>query len=342
MSKDTRESARDKGAASPVDEDPFLAVPPVEIQRDKFNGNAVAYTLAVDSEGTMVPFFLERRGVENTIREHESISEDDAVVLARHIKDLYLRHPFDGRADYIASLAGQCLTLKEGSTMPDECITASAQLKVPPRVSFILAKLEMPPIVSFNLAIPAGLDRAFGVQSFTWLWSRCESVARELGRRRFPSISFTDHFGFVPGHARHVRRDSKRESEDVPVALAPIPVVPAPNEATITEYIRHAASKADYWDALVKAAAMLREYQQSAGDALQGWLIEAADRETRRPDGRKAAKWPKDALRDYAIIEAVSPEISPRGVGMGFASMVKVVDSNHYREPRSESHGDRV
>ena len=37
-----------------------------------------------------------------------------------------------------------------------------------------------------------------------------------------------------------------------------------------------------------------------------------------------------------------SPEISPRGVGMGFASMLKVVDSNHYREPRSESHGDRV
>lgn len=81
-----------------------------------------------------------------------------------------------------------------------------------------------------------------------------------------------------------------------------VPVVPAPDEATITEYIETAQSEADHWDALVKAAATLREHRQPFGGALSDWLIEAAGRNTSRPKGTTAAKWPAGALRDHTII----------------------------------------
>ena len=223
MSKDTHESALDKGGASPTDEGPTPVVPSVKKWRPADRGGVL--------------FHLQQDMLESTIRERVSlyqetddpISEDDAVALVECIRNLYLSDTFDGHAAYLNFLAGQCLTLKEGSAIPDEYITASAQLKVPPRVSSILTKFEMSPIVSFNLAIPAGLDRAFGSESFEWLCSRCESVARELGQQRFPSVSFTDHFGFVLDSVRHVRGDSQLEFEEVPVVLAP-------DEATMAEY----------------------------------------------------------------------------------------------------------
>ena len=84
-----------------------------------------------------------------------------------------------------------------------------------------------------------------------------------------------------------------------------IPVVPAPEEDTIAQYIEKAPSRPDLWDALVKAAAMLHRNKQPVGDALQGWLTEAAGRETQRPKGTKAEKWPENALRDFAIREAI-------------------------------------
>lgn len=226
----------------------------------------------------------------------EPISEDDAVALARRIRNLYLSDTLDGHAAYMDFLTGQCLTLKEGSTMPDEYITASAQIKLSSEVS---ERSGLPSMVGFNLAIPVGLDRAFGSESFDWLCSRCKSVAREHGRRTFPSVSFTDHFGFVLDRECH---DSQRESV--------VPVVLAPDEDTIAQYIETARTsaapyRADYWDALVKAAAMLREYQQSTGDTLQGWLVEAADRKTERSDGRKADRKSKNALRKLAFDKAV-------------------------------------
>ena len=91
----------------------------------------------------------------------DPIGEDEAVALAKRIKDLHRDPSFDGCAAYLDYLAGQCLTLKEGSAVPDKYITASAQLEVPPTS-----------MASFNLAIPAGLSRAFGSESFDWLCSR--------------------------------------------------------------------------------------------------------------------------------------------------------------------------
>ena len=48
MSKDTREFIHNKGGASLWDG--------VELQRDKMNVNAIAYTQAADLEGTIVRF----------------------------------------------------------------------------------------------------------------------------------------------------------------------------------------------------------------------------------------------------------------------------------------------
>ena len=84
-----------------------------------------------------------------------------------------------------------------------------------------------------------------------------------------------------------------------------IPVVLAPNETTIAQCIKKAAKSADDWDALVRTAAMLRENRQPFGDALSDWLIEAADRRVQPPKGTTAAKWPKNALRDFTICEAI-------------------------------------
>ena len=179
--------------------------------------------------------------------------------------------------------------------MPDEYITASAQLKLSSEVS---EKSGLPSIVGFNLAIPAGLDRAFGSESFDWLCLRCESVARELGRRRFPSVPFADSFGFVLGRERHVRRDSQPESGEVPVVLAP-------DEATIAQYIERAASKADHWGAFKKAAEILRKHQQPGGEVLRDWAMDVLGGLATRPKGKRAARSPKKALRDNAIVEAV-------------------------------------
>ena len=270
-------------------------------------------------------FHLQRDILEGAIREHESchqetgepISEDDAVALVERIKNLYLSDTFEARAAYIDFLAGQCLTLKEGSAMPDEYITASAQLKLPSEVS---EKSGLPSIVSFNLAIPVGLDRAFGSESFDWLCARCKSVARELGRRRYSPVSFTDHFGFVTDRKRHVHRDSQeaafaklpeavranlRKAFPEIEALAEVPVVPAPDEGTIARHIELAPSRADYWGALAKAAAILRKHRQPGGEVLRDWAMDVLGGLTTRPDGRKVAREVDAAERDRAIIEAV-------------------------------------
>ena len=295
MSKDTREFIHNKGGASLWDG--------VELQRDKMNVNAIAYTQAADSEDTIARFFLEQREIENTIREHESlnpISEDDAVALAKRIKDLHPHYPFDGSDHYIADfLAGQCLKLKEGQTA-GEVFTATVMLKAknPPPA---LPEWRGPTLKRIiTLAVPAELNAAFGVESFSWLQSRSEDFARDYARKGCthgsPARRLFDggDVGFLPDRVRRSRPEPDS-----------IPVVPAPNEATIAQYIERAASSADHWEALTKAAAMLHKCRQPVGDALQGWLIEAADLGTKRLKRTTAAKWPRDVLHDYAIVEAV-------------------------------------
>ena len=201
--------------------------------------------------------------------------------------------------------------------MPDAYITASTQLKLPSEVS---EKSGLPSIVSFNLAIPDGLDRAFGSESFDWLHARCKSFARELGRRRYSSVSFTSHFGFVIGRKRHVGRDSQKAAFAKPPdavranlrkafpeieALAEVPVVPAPDEVTIAQYIELVPSSADHWDALAKVAAILRKHRQPGGEVLRDWAMDVLGGLTTRPDGRKVEKGIEVADRDHAIVGAV-------------------------------------
>ena len=312
MSKDTREFIHNKGGASLRDG--------VELQRDKLNVNAIAYTQAADSEGTIERFFREQSAIEIIIRRFEShhqetgepISKDDAVALAKCIKDLHLCHPFDGRAHYIAVLAGKCLTLKEGQAA-GEVFTAMVMLKAknpppafPERRGPALERiinLAVPAELFPNIAVPAEPcpeRAAFGVESFSWLQSRSEDFARDYARKGCkpgsPASRWFDggDIGFLP--------DRECLSQPEPGS---IPVVLAPDETNIAEYVKRAPSKADYWDALVKVAAILREHRQPFGDALQVWLIEAAGRNTPRPKGTTPAKWPAGVLRNHAIIEAV-------------------------------------
>ena len=239
---------------------------------------------------------IEIRGYERRYQEtREPIAEREAGALAKRIKNLRLYQSFDGREDFIKFLAGKCLTLKEGQAAGE--------------VYAVVARLEAVNIPqwcgkwwSVTLAIPAelqvaGPDPTFGVQTFQWLRQRCEPLVRELAIRGFPpgspvSRMFDDGgFAIVGGLTRP--------------DLDAVPVVPAPIETTIAEYVKHAGSDPDHWDALVKAAAILRRSRQPFGEALSDWLVMAADRQARRPKATKAAKAPANALRNHAIVEAV-------------------------------------
>ena len=89
MSKDTREFIHKGGV---------LLWDGVELQPDKLNVHAIAYTLAQNSEDTSVRFFLERNAIENTIRAGESVGENEAVALVGRIRNLYLSDSFDWHA----------------------------------------------------------------------------------------------------------------------------------------------------------------------------------------------------------------------------------------------------
>ena len=153
-----------------------------------------------------------------------------------------------------------------------------------------------------TLAIPAALRRAgpvatFGVQTFQWLREHAEPVARGFFIRRdgerFVSAMYAG--------ARFGRPDFAFIIGLPPPDRDAVPVVPAPDEDTIREYIKRAASCPDHWDALEVAAKVLSQCGQPFGDALAGWLVGRGN----RPDGRKAKKTPAKALRNHAIIAAV-------------------------------------
>ena len=266
----------------------------------------------------------------------EPIVEREAVALAQRIKNLTPH--FDGRADYIADLAGRCLTLKEGQAagevfrvsvvweagealreaarlweMATAALKAAGCTDATPARGYRRVQFEAPPKRDVAagwwrtviLAVPAelrfsGPDSAFGVQSASWLHRQCEAVARERARRDFPPGSLASR--------RYDGGDFAIPILDVPVAPVragpAVSVVPAPVENTIREYIERAASCPDHWDALACVADVLTKCRQPLGDALGAWSVEAL-RGRKRPDARKARSTPANALRNHAIIMAV-------------------------------------
>ena len=209
-----------------------------------------------------------------------------------------MSHSFAAHADYVAFLAGQCLKLKEGKSVGD-AYAASVSLEVanpPPAFPERRGRWR-----TIKLALPAELNTAFGTQSLAWLSYRSEDFARDYERKGFPPGSPSGHL-FDGGSFGFTLDPESRGSQPESGA---VPVVPAPDEATIAEYVMRTPSSADHWDALVKVAAILRKHRQPLGDALSDWILCAADRKTRRPDGRKVDRKSRNALRNYAIIEAV-------------------------------------
>ena len=265
----------------------------------------------------------------------EAIDYKAAVALAVRIKDLRLSEGSAGCADYIAFLAGKCLTLKEGRAT-GKVYTAFASLEV----------VNIPEcrgrLWHVHLAIPAELrDAPFGVQTPDWLSRRCKDVARELARpdsppdspasRMFDAMFDRGRFAFC----NFWKLSEQPEPDSIPVVLAP-------HEDTIKDYIQRrrweaqgdcrdcgargphrlpdgrltkrcarcrrggrSASGADYWDALTKAAAMLLRSQQPLGEALGDWKAREIDGQTKRPDGRKVTQGRREALRNSATIEAL-------------------------------------
>ena len=124
------------------------------------------------------------------------IVEREAVALAERIKSLTLH--FDGRDDYIAFLAGRCLTLKEGQAsgevfrvsvvwMAGELTREAAREWEATEAALKAAGWWRTVILAVPVELRfSGPDSAFGVQSASWLHRQCEAVARERVRRDFP------------------------------------------------------------------------------------------------------------------------------------------------------------
>ena len=245
----------------------------------------------------------------------EAISNEDACALVKRFRDLYLNNSldedvsFNKRIGNVPSLAGECLTLREG-VGPGGVLTTLIRLNIagsPPEhpETWNLTTTECPGWYLIKFAIPGMLVSTFGASFGTWLcqwlgWRRENFVREYLSFDRFtlPDIATSNDI-----YLRLVDGDDSAIKNSRPEPGA-IPVVLAPNEDTIAQCIEKAASSADDWDALVRTAAMLREHRQPFGDALTDWLIEAAGRKTKRPKGTTTAKRPKE-LRNFAIREAI-------------------------------------
>ena len=139
---------------------------------DEWNPVDAAVTRAARNANTLSEFYLEQRVVAEIIGEHtrrfgeacDAIGCDDAATLAKRIKKLYLmKHPFNGRDDYRAFLAGRCLTLKESPEDASgerqvEYITATAKVGT--------TSGEYPRWRGCTISIPAELESAFGFSPF--------------------------------------------------------------------------------------------------------------------------------------------------------------------------------
>ena len=288
-----------------------LVVPDTRFPLDgEWHPENAALRQAAGASSALANFCCEQQNIEIEIRRDErryqetgnaTIAFDDAVALAERIKNLRLLQSLIldalvARKDYIAFRAGRCLTLKEGQasgTVYAALASLEATWPAHRRGWWLDVTLAIP--AEIRLAGPAeirlaGPDATFGVQTDQWLRERCEPLARELAfppdspaARMFDGGSFAFSIGLTPPD-----RDA-------------VPVVPAPDEATIREYIKRAASCPDHWDALEVAVKVLRQCGQPLGDPLTDWVVQRSG----RSNGRKAAKAPAHALRNHAIIAAV-------------------------------------
>lgn len=281
-----------------------LVVPDTKFPPDgEWHPENAALRQAAGASSALGDFYREQQSIEIEIRRYErryqetgkaTIAFGDAVALAERTKDLRLFPTFSGREDYIAFLAGQCLTLKEGQAA-GEVYAALTRLEVVNIPQWRGRWLDV------TLAIPAelrlaGPDATFGAQTFQWLRERCEPLARELAIRGFPPDSPAARM-FDGGGFAFIIGLTLPDRDAVPVVLAP-------DEDAIREYIEHAASSPDHWNALAKVVDVLTKCRQPLGDALGAWNVEAL-RGRKRPDPRKAAMAPAKALRNHAIIAAV-------------------------------------
>ena len=307
MDKPTTNWPGDSAICGRPDGSEATVVPSTKFPRDGewCPENAALQQAADASSADLAKFYREQQEIEIEIRRYERryqetrepIARDDADRLAKRIKNLRLPQPFDGRDDYIAFLAGQCLTLKEGKAA-GEVYTATARLEATGPADRAGQWLDV------TLAIPAALQVAgpnatLGVQTVQWLYKRCETLARKLAIRGFPPDSPAARMFDGGGFAFTFNPGSHEQPEP-----ESIPFVLAPDEATIAEYIERAASHPDYWDALACVADVLNQCGQSPGVALGTWIVEVLPGR-KRPDLRKAAKAQAKALRNHAIIAAV-------------------------------------
>ena len=270
----------------------------------KWHPENAALQQAAGDSSALVDFYREQQEIEIEIRRYQetgkSITWDDAVELAKRIKNLHLCQSFGGREDFIKFRAGRCLTLKEGQAAGlFRTGSASLEAKRPPERAGRRRTV--------HLAIPAelqveGPDPTFGAQTVQWRKERCETLVRELSPGS-PAYSMSDGGDFAL-----VGFTGSPRSLGSPTSPGPIvdySVVLAPDEDAIAEYVEHAASCPDHWDALAYAVEVLCKCRQPLGDALGTWTVEALRGERKRPDARKAAKAPANALRNHAIVEAV-------------------------------------
>ena len=173
----------------------------------------------------------EWRELEAKICEHEKtgkpIGKHEAVALVERIKSLTPH--FDGRPDYIAFLAGECLTLQEGQAAGEVFVFIEAELKA--AREFRIWRRAVALAIPVELRFP-GPDSTFGVLSDSWLHRRYTAVVGEFTRRVCPPGS--------PGS----RNPNPLIPAFEPVRPgAAVPVVPAPVEDTTREYIERARPK---------------------------------------------------------------------------------------------------
>ena len=323
VGKDNRKSPLDKDGVSPADAETTLVVPSVRTEGDKLTQGSRAYALAADDpDDELVSFYKIRSKIDETIHEHksrflatgESIDEDKAKMLAKWIKNSNLKLLFDKRADHIACLAGQCLELKEGKFVGDVwAVSAWFVIKDTSPICSEWQGLEL----RLDLAVSVELIRTFGAHRMKWLSRRSHDFAREYVGKVFPLV-FRPRFLFDDEHQSCLPGPDIRSPQ-----LGSIPVVPAPNEATIAECIKKAAKSAHDWDALLKVVEILYEHRQPFGDALSEWLIKAAERKAERPKGSTAGSKINNEPRNSTICEVIQalkecgmkPEVSDRTAG---------------------------
>ena len=309
----------------PKDGREALVVPGTKFPRDgEWHPENAALQQAVGaSSSALVDFYREQQEIEVEIRRYqetgEPIAEREAVALANRIKNLRLLQPFDGREDFIKFRAGRCLTLKEGQAAGlFRTGSASLEAKRPPAWAGRW--------LAVHLAVPAelqveGPNATFGAQTVQWRNERCETLVREIATRGFPPGSPASRM-FDGGGFALVGFTGSPRSLGSPTSPGPIvdySVVLAPDEDAIREFIEHAASCPDHWDALAYAVKVLCKCRQPLGDALGAWNVDALGGQARRPDARKAAKAPAMRLRDVAIIGAVRVlmDCGMRAIGSG-------------------------